>query len=115
MSLSVNSHVHAVYFRSGPQDFYERSPSKMTIADIFADAQKSSINHKTLIKRLRKIEKKNESNRSRFEEQVKQCVLRCLEVSKPEKSGQNVVKFICSYCAAVESQERENEDEEGNN
>lgn len=87
----------------------------MTIADIFADAQKSSINHKTLTKRLRKIEKKNESNRSRFEEQVKQCVLRCLEVSKPEKSGQNIVKFICSYCAAVESQEREHEDEEGNN
>src|SRR5690349_13368502 len=35
------------------------------------DAQKSSINHKSLTKRLRKIEAKRENNRSRLEEQIK--------------------------------------------
>lgn len=84
----------------------------MTIADIFADAQKSATNHRSLTKRLRKIEKKTESNRSRFEDEVKQCIFRCLEVSKSEKSGQNIVKFVCTYCARVETEEAENADED---
>lgn len=86
----------------------------MAIADIFADAQRSSINHRSLTKRLRKIEKKNESNRSRFDESVKECILRSLEVAKPEKAGQNIVKFVCAYCSAVESEASENEEDESN-
>lgn len=85
------------------------------ISDVFSDAQDSSINHKSLTKRLRKIEAKNENNRSRFEEQVKQCAIRCLEVAKSEKAGQNVVEFICTYCTATQSQEQEHNDEEDRN
>jgi len=85
------------------------------IADIFTDAQESSINHKSLTKRLRKIEAKNENNRSRFEEQVKACAIRCLEVVKSEKAGINIVKFLCTYCAATQSQEQESEEEDGTN
>ncbi|KAJ9661173.1 chromosome condensation complex Condensin, subunit G [Neophaeococcomyces mojaviensis] len=87
----------------------------MSVADIFADAQKSSINHKTLTKRLRKLEAKHESQRTRFEEQVKQCVVRSLEVTKSEKAGANIVKFLCAYCAATQGEEQESEDEESNN
>ncbi|KAK5944458.1 chromosome condensation complex Condensin, subunit G [Knufia obscura] len=82
------------------------------IADIFADAQDTSINHKSLTKRLRKIEAKNENNRSSFEEQVKKCAIRCLEVAKSEKAGQNIVRFICTYCAATQNEEQENEEQE---
>src|SRR4051794_23421600 len=82
------------------------------IADIFADAQNSSINHKSLTKRLRKLEAKHENNRSAFNERVKECVLRCLEVTKSEKAGLNIVKFTCMYCSATQNVEQEEEREE---
>ncbi|KAK5087654.1 chromosome condensation complex Condensin, subunit G [Exophiala xenobiotica] len=85
------------------------------IADIFVDAQDASINHKSLTKRLRRVEAQNENNRSRFEEQVKACAIRCLEVTKSEKAGQNTIKFLCSYCAATQNQEHESEEEDGTN
>lgn len=91
----------------------------MSVADIFADAQKSSINHKSLIKRLRKLESKHDSQNARdhFEEQLKECVIRCLEVAKSERAGLNVVRFICAYCSAEQNQssgQEEAEEEEAN-
>lgn len=85
---------------------------KMSIADIFADAQKSSINHKSLTKRLRRIEAKHDDQRDQFDEQIKECVIRCLEVSKSERAGLNTVKFICSYCAATQVRPDEQDEEE---
>lgn len=84
----------------------------MSIADIFLDAQKSSINHKSLTKRLRRLEAKCENSKDQFDEQIRECVVRCLEVSKSERAGLNIVKFICSYCAATQVQEEEQDEEE---
>jgi len=116
------SHRHRTQQVPDLRPFHARSllltntkDNTMSVTDIFADAQKSSINHKSLTKRLLKIEAKHKAHRPRFEEQVKQCVLRCLEVAKSERAGANIVKFLCVYCAATQGQEQENEDEENNN
>lgn len=86
----------------------------MSVADIFADAQKSSINHKSLTKRLRKLESKHDdqNTRDRFEEHFKECVIRCLEVVKSERAGLNIVRFICTYCSAEQSHRAGQEDAE---
>ncbi|KAK5086899.1 chromosome condensation complex Condensin, subunit G [Lithohypha guttulata] len=87
----------------------------MSIADIFDDAQKSGINHRSLTKRLHKLEAKYEAQNkhSDFEEEIKDYVLRCLEVTKSERAGQNIVKFVCTYCAFEQSQISEKEEQDG--
>lgn len=86
----------------------------MSVADIFADAQKSSINHRSLAKRLRKLESKhdNQNTRDNFEEQFKECVLRCLEVAKSERAGLNIVRFVCTYCSAEQTSRGERDEAE---
>ncbi|RMD40589.1 hypothetical protein DV735_g4526, partial [Chaetothyriales sp. CBS 134920] len=64
----------------------------MSVGEIFADAQRSNIGHKTLAKRLHRLE-----NNAGFDVQIKQCISRLLEVSKSEVAGQRVVKFITVY------------------
>ena len=82
------------------------------VFDVFSDAQNSSMNHKSLTKRLRKLEEKHSDNKTAFDERVKQCAIRCLEVTKSERAGQNIVKFICMYCSATQVDEPDEEIEE---
>src|ERR1700744_4304767 len=67
----------------------------MSVGAIFSDAQRSLVGHKTLAKRLRRLEKS-----PNFEAQIKQCVFRLLEVSKSEAAGTRVIKFLATYLAA---------------
>ena len=64
----------------------------MSIGEIFADAQRSNVGHKTLAKRLCRLE-----NNAGFEAQIKQCIFRLLDVSKSEVAGNRVVKFLTIY------------------
>jgi condensin complex subunit 3 len=64
----------------------------MSVGELFADAQRSNVGHKTLAKRLKRLE-----NSSNFEAQVKQCIFRLLDVSKSEVAGNRVVKFLTIY------------------
>lgn len=66
--------------------------STMSIGDIFADAQRSNLGHKSLAKRLKRLE-----NGADFEDQIKQCVFRLLDVAKPEVAGTRTVKFLTTY------------------
>ena len=67
----------------------------MSVGDIFQDAQRSLVGHKTLAKRLRRLE-----NSPNFEAQIKQCIFRLLDVSKSEAVGTRVIKFLTIYLAA---------------
>jgi condensin complex subunit 3 len=67
----------------------------MSVGEIFSDAQRSLVGHKTLAKRLRRLE-----NSPNFEAQIKQCVFRLLEVSKSEVVGSRIIKFLVTYLAA---------------
>ncbi|EXJ57791.1 uncharacterized protein A1O5_12349 [Cladophialophora psammophila CBS 110553] len=64
----------------------------MSVAEIFSDAQRSLVSHRTLAKRLRRLE-----NSPNFEAHVKQCVFRLLDVSKSEAAGTRVIKFLTTY------------------
>lgn len=64
----------------------------MSVGEIFADAQRSNVGHKSLAKRLKRLE-----TNSNFEAQVKQCIFRLLDVSKAEVAGNRVVKFLTIY------------------
>jgi condensin complex subunit 3 len=66
----------------------------MSVGEIFSNAQQSLVGHKTLAKRLRRLE-----NNPNFEAQIKQCVLRLLIVSKSEAAGSRVIKFLTTYLA----------------
>ncbi|ETN45040.1 uncharacterized protein HMPREF1541_09916 [Cyphellophora europaea CBS 101466] len=64
----------------------------MSIGDIFADAQRSYVGHKSLAKRLKRLE-----GSADFDDQVKECIFRLLEVAKSEAAGNRVVKFLTIY------------------
>lgn len=64
----------------------------MSIGQIFDDAQRSNVGHKSLAKRLKRLEGIPE-----FDEQIKQCVFRLLEVAKTEGAGSKIVKFLTLY------------------
>lgn len=64
----------------------------MSIGDIFADAQRSNVGHKSLAKRLKRME-----NTADFDDQLRQCIFRLLEVAKPEAAGNRTVKFLTTY------------------
>jgi condensin complex subunit 3 len=66
----------------------------MSVGEIFSHAQQSLVGHKTLAKRLRRLE-----SNSNFEAQIKQCVFRLLNVSKSEAAGSRVIKFLTTYLA----------------
>ena len=67
----------------------------MSVDEIFSSAQHSLVSHKTLAKRLRRLEQS-----PNFEAQVKQCISRLLDVSKSESAGNRVIKFVTTYLAA---------------
>ncbi|KIX94582.1 uncharacterized protein Z520_09628 [Fonsecaea multimorphosa CBS 102226] len=67
----------------------------MSVAEIFSDAQRSLVGHKTLAKRLRRLE-----NSPNFEAHIKQCVFRLLDVAKSEPAGTRVIKFLTTYLAS---------------
>ena len=67
----------------------------MSVGEIFADAQRSLIGHKTLAKRLRRLE-----NSPSFEAQIKECIFRLLDVSKSEAAGTRITKFLTTYLSA---------------
>ena len=69
----------------------------MSIGDIFADSQRSLVGHKSLAKRLKRLE-----NNPNFEANIKQCVFRLLEVNKTEVTGNRVIKFLTAYLEASE-------------
>ncbi|KEF57874.1 uncharacterized protein A1O9_05795 [Exophiala aquamarina CBS 119918] len=69
----------------------------MSIGDIFADAQRSLVGHKSLAKRLKRLE-----SNPNFEANIKQCVFRLLEVSKPEAAGNRAIKFLTTYLETSE-------------
>jgi condensin complex subunit 3 len=64
----------------------------MSVGEIFADAQRSNIGHKSLAKRLKRLE-----NNSGFDAQIKQCIFRLLDVAKSEIAGNRVIKFLTIY------------------
>lgn len=64
----------------------------MSIGNIFADAQRSNVGHKSLAKRLKRLEGVPE-----FDEEIKQCIFRLLDVAKPEAAGNRIVKFLTVY------------------
>lgn len=67
----------------------------MSVGEIFSDAQRSLVGHKTLAKRLRRLE-----NSPNFDAQLQQCVFRLLNVSKSEVAGNRVIKFLTTYLGA---------------
>lgn len=69
----------------------------MSIGDVFADAQRSLVGHKSLAKRLRRLE-----SNPNFEANIKQCIFRLLEVSKSEVAGNRVIKFLTTYLETSE-------------
>lgn len=83
----------------------------MTVKEIFADAQSSTAFHKTLAKRLRKLEV-SAFRRPQFEDEVKRCIITLLNVPRAEKAGSNVVKFLELYCQLAQ-QQSENEMQDG--
>ncbi|RVX68770.1 hypothetical protein B0A52_07656 [Exophiala mesophila] len=70
----------------------------MSVGEIFADAQRSLVGHKSLAKRLRRLEQS-----PNFESQIKQCVFRLLDVSKSEVAGSRVIKFLTTYLETSEN------------
>ncbi|KAK6369263.1 chromosome condensation complex Condensin, subunit G [Exophiala oligosperma] len=70
----------------------------MSVGEIFSDAQRSLVGHKTLAKRLRRLE-----NTPNFEAHIKQCIFRLLDVSKSEVAGNRVIKFLTVYLEAAEA------------
>ena len=70
----------------------------MSVGEIFTNAQRSLFGHKTLAKRLRRLE-----NSPNFEAQIKQCIFRLLDVSKSEAAGSRVIKFLTTYLASDEA------------
>ena len=65
----------------------------MSIGEIFQTAQRSNVGHKTLAKKLR-----NRQDRENVpDQQIKQCIFRLLEVSKSEVAGNRTVKFLTTY------------------
>lgn len=83
----------------------------MTVREIFTDAQTSTAFHKTLAKRLRKLEVAA-FRRSQFEDEVKKCIITLLNVPRAEKAGSNTVKFLEVYCQLAQ-QQSENEMQDG--
>ncbi|KIW14012.1 hypothetical protein PV08_06793 [Exophiala spinifera] len=69
----------------------------MSVGEIFSDAQRSLVGHKTLAKRLRRLE-----STPNFEAHIKQCIFRLLDVSKSEVAGNRVIKFLTVYLEAAE-------------
>lgn len=72
-----------------------------SVAEIFSDAQRSPVGHKTLAKRLRRLE-----NTPNFEAHIKQCIFRLLDVSKSEIAGNRVIKFLTVYFDSADGSER---------
>jgi len=70
----------------------------MSVGEIFSDAQRSAVGHKSLAKRLRRLE-----NSPGFETQIKQCIFRLLDVGKSEVAGNRVVKFVATYIESAEA------------
>ncbi|KAL6247949.1 chromosome condensation complex Condensin, subunit G [Rhinocladiella similis] len=70
----------------------------MSVGEIFSDAQRSLVGHKTLAKRLRRLE-----STPNFEAHIKQCIFRLLDVSKSEIAGNRVIKFLTVYLEAAEA------------
>lgn len=68
---------------------------KMSIGDVFADAQRSLVGHKSLAKRLKRLEKN-----PNFELNLKQCTFRLLEVAKSEPAANRTIKFLTTYFEA---------------
>jgi condensin complex subunit 3 len=64
----------------------------MSIGQIFDDVQRSNVSHKSLVKRLKRLEGIPE-----FDEDIKQCIFRLLEVAKAEAAGNRLVKFLTLY------------------
>jgi condensin complex subunit 3 len=64
----------------------------MSVGAIFADAQRSNVGHKSLAKRLKRIEDAPD-----FDLEIKQCIFRLLDVAKSEVAGNRVVKFLTIY------------------
>ncbi|EXJ83120.1 hypothetical protein A1O1_06739 [Capronia coronata CBS 617.96] len=64
----------------------------MSVAEIFSDAQRSTISHKILAKRLRLLKDTPD-----FEAHIKQCIFRLLDISKSEIAGNRVIKFLTVY------------------
>ncbi|KAK5048093.1 hypothetical protein LTR84_006283 [Exophiala bonariae] len=64
----------------------------MSIGEVFADAQRSLVGHKSLVKRLKRLE-----NNPNFEANIKQCTFRLLEVSKSEPAANRAIKFLTTY------------------
>ncbi|KAI1613229.1 condensin complex subunit 3 [Exophiala viscosa] len=73
----------------------------MSVGELFADAQRSLVGHKSLAKRLRRLE-----NSPNFEAHVKQCVFRLLDVSKSEVAGNRVIKFLSIYLESADASSR---------
>ncbi|EXJ77243.1 hypothetical protein A1O3_10401 [Capronia epimyces CBS 606.96] len=73
----------------------------MSVADVFADVQRSLVGHKTLAKRLRRLE-----NTPNFEAHIKQCIFRLLDVSKSEIAGNRVIKFLTVYFESADGSDR---------
>ncbi|KAL2408310.1 Condensin complex subunit 3 [Exophiala dermatitidis] len=73
----------------------------MSVAEIFSDAQRSLVGHKTLAKRLRRLEET-----PTFETHMKQCIFRLLDVSKSEIAGSRVIKFLTVYFDSADGSRR---------
>ncbi|KAK7897303.1 chromosome condensation complex Condensin, subunit G [Exophiala xenobiotica] len=73
----------------------------MSVGEIFSDAQRSLVGHKTLAKRLHRLE-----NTPNFEAHIKQCVFRLLDVSKSEVAGNRVIKFLTVYLESADATNR---------
>lgn len=73
----------------------------MSVGEIFSDAQRSLVGHKSLAKRLRRLE-----NTPNFEAQIKQCVFRLLDVAKSEVAGNRVIKFLTVYLESADASNR---------
>ncbi|KIW58228.1 hypothetical protein PV05_02768 [Exophiala xenobiotica] len=73
----------------------------MSIGEIFSDAQRSLVGHKTLAKRLHRLE-----NTPNFEAHIKQSVFRLLDVSKSEVAGNRVIKFLTVYLESADATNR---------
>jgi len=69
----------------------------MSVGEVFAEAQRAAVGYKGLSKRLRRLE-----NTPGFENQIKQCVFRLLDVSKSEVAGNRIIKFLTTYVESAE-------------
>lgn len=73
----------------------------MSVGEIFSDAQRSLVGHKSLAKRLRRLE-----NTPSFEAHIKQCIFHLLDVSKSEAAGNRVIKFLTIYLESADASNR---------